>query len=82
MLIRVSFKKVSKMKYERDTEWSENLQPAVFAAKIQFKRSNSYTPFKLIFGSECDLFGLLKLITGTRDDTNIKENKSIDDEQV
>ena len=39
-------------------------------------------PFKLMFGRECDPFGLLKLITGTPEDTNIKEDESIDDEQV
>ena len=70
------------MKYERDTEWPEKLQPALFAANTQFKRSTSYTPFKLMFGRECDPFGLLKLITGTPEDTNIKEDESIDDEQV
>ena len=70
------------MKYERDTEWPEKLQPAVFVANIQFKRSTSYTPFKLMFGRECDPFGLLKLITGTPEHTNIKEDSSIDDEQA
>ena len=35
-----------------------------------------------MFDSECDPFGLLKLITGTPEDTNIKEDESIDDEQV
>ena len=58
------------MKYERDTEWPEKIQSAVFAANTQFKRSTSYTPFKLMFGRESDPFGLLRLITDTPEDTN------------
>ena len=52
------------MKYERDTEWPDKLQPAVFAANNQFKRSTSYTLIELMFGRTSDPFPLLKLITG------------------
>ena len=67
------------MKYERDTEWPDKLQPAVFAANTQFKRFTAYTPFRLMFGRECDPFGLIKLITGTPEGTEIQEGESIDD---
>ena len=70
------------MNYESNTEWPEKLQPTVFAANTQFKRSTSYATFKLMFGRECDPFGFLKLITATPEDTNIKEDESTDDEQV
>ena len=53
------------MQYERDTEWPEKLQPAVFEVNTQFKRSTSFTPFRLMFGRDCDPFGLLKLVTGS-----------------
>ena len=58
------------MKYERETEWPDKLQPSVFAANTQYKRSTSYTPFRLMFGRECDPFGLLKLITGAQEPEN------------
>ena len=32
-----------------------------------------------MFGRECDPFGLLKLITGTPEETEIQEEGSIDD---
>ena len=51
------------MKYKRDTKWPDKLQAAVFAENNQFKRSTSYTPFQLTFGSS-DSFGLLKLLKG------------------
>ena len=72
-------RKISKMKYERDTEWPHKFQPAVFAANTQFKRSTSYTPFRLMFGRYCDPFGLIKLITDTSAETEIQEEESIDD---
>ena len=70
------------MKYERDTEWPDSIQQALFAANTQFKRSTSYTPFRLMFGRECEPFSLLKLITGIPKDTNIQEDESIEDAQV
>ena len=56
------------MQYERDTEWPEKLHPAVFAANTQFERSISFTPFRLMFGRDCDPFGLLKLVIGPLED--------------
>ena len=65
--------------YERDTEWPDKLQPAVFAVSTQFTRSTSYTQYRLMFSRYCDPFGLLKLITGTPEETEIHEEESIDD---
>ena len=59
------------MKCGRDTEWLDKLQPAVFAANTQFKRSTTCTPFRVMLGRECDPFGLLKLITGTPEEAEI-----------
>ena len=53
------------MQYERETEWPEMLQAAMFAVNTQFKRNASLTPFQLIFGRDCDPFVLLKLVTGS-----------------
>ncbi len=68
------------MKYERDTEWPDKLQPAVFAANTQFKRSTSFTPFRLMFGRDCDPFGLLKLVTGSLE--NIFEEDNVPDDVI
>ena len=62
------FIKIYNLQYERDTEWPEKLQPAVFAANTQFKRSTSFTPFRLMFGRDCDPFGFLKLVIGSLED--------------
>ena len=67
------------MQYERDTEWPEKLQPGVFAANTQFKRSTSFTPFRLMFGRDCYPFGFLKLVTGSLE--NIFEDDVSDDEK-
>ena len=70
------------MQYERDTEWPEKLQPAVFAANTQFKRSISFTPFRLMFGRDCDPFGLLKLVTGSLEDDIFEDDISDDGKSV
>ena len=69
------------MQYERDTEWPEKLQPAVFTANTQFKRSTSFTPFQLMFGRYCDPFVLLKLVTGSLEDI-FEDNVSDDGKSV
>ena len=63
------------MQYERDTEWPEKLQPAVYAANTQFKRSTSFT-------RECDAFGLLKLVTGSLEDDIFGDDISDDGKSV
>ena len=55
------------MKCDGDTEWTEKLQPAVFAANTQSKKSTSYTPFYLMFGRNFDSSNLLNLITSPND---------------
>ena len=65
------------MQFERDTELPEKLQPAVFAANTQFKRSTSFAPSRRMFGSDCDPFGLLNLVTGSLED--MFENHVSDD---
>ena len=55
------------MQYERDTEWPEKFQLAVFAANMQYL-DRDYNPF-----------GLLKLVTGSLED--LFEDDVSDDEK-
>ena len=46
----------------RDTEWSDKLQEAIFAANNKFRRSTGYSTFRTIFGMFRPLWPL-KLLT-------------------
>ena len=41
--------KISKVKYESDTEWPEKLQPAVFVINAQLKRATGLTSLRLMY---------------------------------
>ena len=68
--------KINKMQYEINTEWQEKVQPAVFAVNTQ-----SFTPFRLMFGSDSDPFGLIKLVIGCIEDI-FEDNISDDGKSV
>ena len=74
--------KINKMMNERDTEWPDKLQPAVFATNTQYKRSTGYTPFKLMFGRSTDPFNLLEFLTGATEVSPSNEDRLSDDEQM
>ena len=67
-LLHSFFSKINMMQYERDTEWPEKLQPAVFAVNTLFKRSTTLIPFRFMFCRDCDIFDLLKLVIGSLED--------------
>ena len=51
------------------------------AANTQFKKYTSFTPFQLMFGRDCDPFGLLKLVTGSLEDILLTRQTDIDRER-
>ena len=70
------------MKFEKDSEWPDKLQSAVFSINTQFKRATGSTAFRLMFGRECNPFPLLNLISGAHDDTQDTQNHYFDDEET
>ena len=68
------------MQYGRDTEWSDKIQSAMFAANNQFRRSTGYSPFQLMFAISSDPFGLLKLLTCATEGSIFNNDDSCDAE--
>ena len=59
----VVFRKINKMMFSGDKEWTEKLQPAELAANNQTNRFTGYTLFYLMFGREFDSSKLLNIDT-------------------
>ena len=55
------------MMSEADTEWPKSLQPAVLSANSHKKRSTSYCPIYLMFGSEIDHLPILRYMNSKVD---------------
>ena len=59
----VVFRKINKMMFSRDNEWTEKLQPSVLAANTQNNQSTGYTPLYRMFVREFDYSRLLNIVT-------------------
>ena len=70
------------MRFEKDSEWPDKLQSAVFSINTQFKRATGFTAFRFMFGRECNPFPLLNLISGAHDDTQDKQDDYSDYEET
>ena len=71
------------MRAESGGEWPSKLQPAVFAANTQIKKSTGFTPFRIMFGRDHRPEYLLNLTKSDSDDTIIPEDDiSVDDNPI